>query len=355
MHRLHDYAMGPLRVAVLGASGYAGGELLRLLGDHPGVRVTFAAGGASAGRTVAEVHPQLIGTAAGTLSLGTPEDVPPVDLALLALPHGQSALLAPRLLDAGTRVVDLAGDFRLAAAAYPAWYGFEHPAPAWLDKAVYGLTELAREAVAGADLVANPGCFPTPVVLGLAPLLAAGALADGPIVVDGKTGVSGAGRSGGDVTSHAATEESVRPYRYPTHQHTPEMEHALAALGGGVASTVSFVPHLVPAVRGVLTTAHVRVAEGVETGDLVSALTSAYEGEPFVRVLPAGAMVDTKRVRGSNVVELQAAVDPRAGTAIVAGALDNLVKGAAGQAIQNLNVMAQFEEATALPAVGVYP
>jgi N-acetyl-gamma-glutamyl-phosphate reductase len=355
MHRLHDYAMETLHVAVLGASGFTGGELLRLLEDHRGVLVTFAAAGASAGRTVAEVHPQLAGTTAGALTLGSPEDVPAVDLAFLALPHGESAGLAPRLLDGGTRVVDLAGDFRLPAAAYPPWYGFEHPAPAWLDKAVYGLTELAREAVAGADLVANPGCFPTPVLLGLAPLLAAGVLADGPIVVDGKTGVSGAGRSGGDVTSHAATEESVRPYRYPMHQHTPEMEHALAAFGGGIASTVSFVPHLVPAVRGVLTTAHVRVRDGVETGDLVAVLASAYAGEPFVRVLPAGGMVDTKRVRGSNVVELQAAADPRTGTAIVVGALDNLVKGAAGQAVQNLNVMARFEETTALPAVGVYP
>ncbi len=341
------------RVAVLGASGTTGGELVRLLLGHPAVELAFLGGGSSAGKALAEVHPHLAGSALGGRTIDALEDVPAIDVAFLALPHGESSRLAPPLLDAGARVVDLAGDFRLPAADYPDWYGFEHPAPAWLDKAVYGLPERFRSQIAGAQLVANPGCFPTPVILGLAPLYAAGLLEPGPVLVDGKTGLSGAGRSGSDATSHLATEESVRPYRFPRHQHTPEMERSLQRDAADVR--VSFVPHLVPAVRGVLTTSYARAAPGATTYALTRALTDAYAGEAFLRVLPAGEMADTKRVRGSNVVELQAVVDERTGTAIVVGALDNLVKGAAGQAIQNLNLLIGVDETTALPSVGVYP
>ncbi|MGZ8611750.1 MAG: N-acetyl-gamma-glutamyl-phosphate reductase [Actinomycetota bacterium] len=343
-----------IRVGVLGASGLTGGELIRLLLGHVDVGLAFLGGRESAGMPLGEVHPHLAGTAAAGRELGALEDARDLDVAFLALPHGESSRLAPALLEAGSRVIDLAGDFRLAAAAYPAWYGFEHPAPAWLEKAVYGLPERFREQVVGAQLVANPGCFPTPVVLGLAPLLEAGLVEPAPIHVDGKTGLSGAGRSASAATSHVATEESVRPYRFPEHQHTPEMDRALSA-AAGAAVTVAFVPHLVPAVRGVLTTSYAPAAVGATTARLVDALSDAYAGEPFVRVLPAGEMADTKRVRGSNVVELQAAVDPRTGTAVVVGALDNLVKGAAGQAIQNLNLMAGLDERTALPTVGMYP
>ena len=342
-----------VRIAVLGASGTTGGELVRLLLGHPGVEVVFLGGGASAGKALGEVHPHLAGSALGARTIEALDGVPTVDVAFLALPHGESSSLAPSLLDAGARVVDLAGDFRLPAGDYPDWYGFEHPAPAWLDKAVYGLPERLRSQIAGAHLVANPGCFPTPVVLGLAPLFEAGLLEPGPVLVDGKTGLSGAGRTASDATTHLATEESVRPYRFPRHQHTPEMEHRLELLAADVR--VSFVPHLVPAVRGVLTTSYLPAASGATTEALTQALAGAYEGEPFVRVLPEGQMVDTKRVRGSNVVELQAVVDERSGTAIVVGALDNLVKGGAGQAIQNLNLLIGAEETTALPAVGVYP
>lgn len=341
-------------VAVIGASGYSGGELVRLLLGHPGVALTRVGGASSAGSLLAEVHPHLLGTAVADLAIEPVEEVGDVEFAFLALPHGRSAELAPALLDAGTRVVDLAGDFRLPAAAYPEWYGFEHPAPAWLDKAVYGLPEIFRDQIPGAELVANPGCYPTALALGLAPLLAAGLLEGGPIVVDGKTGLSGAGRAATEAMSYAVTEESVRPYRFPTHQHTPEMEHVLE-LASGAAPTVSFVPHLVPSVRGVLVTAYARATAGATTDLLTEALVTAYAGEPFVRVLPAGGMVDTKRTRGTNVVELQAVVDPRTATAVVVGALDNLVKGAAGQAIQNLNLLLGIEETTALPTTAVYP
>src|SRR3990170_3697016 len=203
-------------VAVIGASGYSGGELVRLLLGHPCAAVTRVGG---------------------------------------------------------------------AASAYPEWYGFEHPAPAWLDKAVYGLPELFRDQVSGAELVANPGCYPTPVALGLSPLLLAGLLGPGPIIVDGKTGLSGAGRAATEALSYSATEESVRPYRFPAHQHTPEMERSLE-LATGSASHVSFVPHLVPSVRGVLITAYARAAAGSTTATLTDALAAAYAAEPFVRVLP---------------------------------------------------------------------
>ena len=347
-----------VRVAVLGASGSTGGEVVRLLDVHPGVRIAVLGARDSAHKTLAQVHPHLASTTVGGMTLEPldgAELAGRVDVVFCALPHGASAELAPALLESDTRVVDLAGDFRLPAEAYPAWYGFEHPAPAWLRKAVYGLPELFREQVRGAELVANPGCFPTPVALGLAPLRAGGLLGPGPVLVDGKTGLSGAGKAATEATTFVATEDSVRPYRFPRHQHTPEMERALELAGPVPAPVVSFVPHLVPAVRGVLITCYARAAEGATTASLTQALASAYADEPFVRVLPPGEMVDTKRVRGSNVVELQAVVDERTGTAVVAGAIDNLVKGAAGQAIQNLNLMAGFQETTALPVAGVYP
>jgi N-acetyl-gamma-glutamyl-phosphate reductase len=348
-------ADSPIPVAVLGASGYAGGELVRLLLGHPSVELVYLGARESAGKTLGEVHPFLDGAVDMPME---PLDATAVAsravFAFCSLPHGASAALAPSLLDAGVRVVDLAGDFRLPAAAYPEWCGFEHPAPAWLDKAVYGLPELFASQVEGAELVANPGCYPTAVALGLSPLVAAGLLGSGPISVDGKTGLSGAGKSPADATLFTATEESVRPYRFPMHQHTPEMEHAIE-LATGIASLISFVPHLVPAVRGVLITAYAPLGPGATTDSFTECLKAAYEGKPFVRVLPPGGMVDTKRTRGSNLIELQAVADLRTGTAIVAGALDNLVKGAAGQAIQNFNLMFGADETAGLATVAVYP
>jgi N-acetyl-gamma-glutamyl-phosphate reductase len=345
-------------VAVLGASGYAGGELVRLLGDHPSVRITHLAGHGSAGRTLEAVHPHLAGTPLAGTELAPVEDLEAVTaaaaFAFCALPNGSSSSVVPGLVEAGVRVVDLAGDFRLPAEVYPDWYGFEHPSPAWLEKAVYGLPELFAGLIAGAELVANPGCYPTPVALGLAPLLALGLIAPGPILVDGKTGLSGAGRTATEPSLFTSTEESIRPYRVPRHQHTPEMEHALG-LATGAEAQVLFVPHLVPTVRGVLTTCYAPMTGNETTEELTSVLAETYAAAPFVRVLPAGGMVDSKRVRGSNTVELQVVADPRTGQAIVAGAVDNLVKGAAGQAIQNMNLLLGLDEAAGLPATGLDP
>lgn len=359
MHMLGEGAP-QVGVAVLGASGYAGGELVRLLARHPAVNLTTLAASTAAGQALADVHPHLASLSEAGRALAQVEDLDPSALAAeaavvcCALPHGTSARLAPGLLEAGLRVIDLGGDFRLRPEDYPGWYGFDHPAPGWLDKATYGLPELFEEEVRGAQLVANPGCYPTPAILGLAPLLAGGLVDPGPIRVDGKTGLSGAGRRPKESTLFASVEDSVRPYRVPGHQHTPEIERGLE-LATGERVPVLFVPHLVPAVRGVLVTCYAPLADGVSTHDLTDALSAAYAGRPFVRVLPHGEMVDSKRLRGTNVVELQALADGRTGTAVVVGAVDNLGKGAAGQAVQNLNVALGLEETTGLATEGLYP
>jgi N-acetyl-gamma-glutamyl-phosphate reductase len=342
-----------VRVAVLGASGYSGGELLRLLAGHPGAHVVAVGASERAGLTVREVHPHLAPLGDLVLEELGPDVAERCDVVFLALPHGASAALAPDLLARGARVMDLAGDFRLPADEYPAWYGFEHPSPAWLDKAVYGLPELFRADIPGAQLVANPGCFATAAALALAPAARADMLG-APIIVDAKTGVSGAGAKPTATVHYAHTEGSVRPYRVATHQHTPEIERALSAAGGGDVR-VTFVPHLVPAVRGVLVTCYAPFASGASAGDVDRAIHDAYHGEPFVRVLEDGTMPDPKRVAGTNVCEIGVGVDARTGTAIVAAALDNLVKGAAGQAIQNMNLLCGFDETTALPTMGLYP
>jgi N-acetyl-gamma-glutamyl-phosphate reductase len=346
-----------MRIAVLGASGYTGGELVRLLAGHRRAEVTFLGANGSADKTLVEVHPHLApvpiaGEPLQPIEAAAIADA--ADVALCALPNGTSSSLVPSLLEAGLRVIDLAGDFRLPAEAYPEWYGFEHPAPELLEEAVYGLPELFGDRVPGAEVVANPGCYATAAIMSLAPLLGEGLVEPGAVRVDGKTGLSGAGKTANEPTLYASTEESLRPYRVPRHQHIPEIERGLE-LATGVAPPVLFVPHLVPAVRGVLTTSYATLTEGTSTDALTEALTVAYAGRPFVRVLAPGAMADSKRVRGTNVIELQAVADARSGTAVVVGAVDNLVKGSAGQAIQNLNLASGLDEADGLPTLAVYP
>lgn len=331
--------------------------MLRLLAPRTDVEVTFLGARWSAGRSLADAHPHLASVPFAGLPLQTVDAdtvAASADVVFSSLPHGESARLAPRMLDAGLRIIDLAGDFRLPADLYPEWYGFDHPATAWIDKAVYGLPELFGDRTEGAQLIANPGCFPTPVILGCAPLLTAGLIEPGPILVDGKTGLSGAGKAANESTIYTASQDSVRPYRLPRHQHTPEMERGIE-LATGISPRVLFAPHLVPTVRGVVVTCYAPAAPGVSSEQLTDTLVAAYTGRPFVRVLPPPQMADSKRVRGTNVVELQAVVDPRTGTAVVIGALDNLVKGAAGQALQNFNLSQGLDEATALPTLAVYP
>jgi N-acetyl-gamma-glutamyl-phosphate reductase len=343
-------------VAVLGASGFSGAELLRLLAGHPGLEVAFLGAHDAAGQRLGEVWPHLATYADRMLEPADALDGGSVGAAFLALPAGHSSGVAPGLVERGVRVVDVGPDFRLPPGDYPQWYGFEHRAPEWSDKAAYGLTELFRDEVRGAALVANPGCYPTPVLLGLWPLVQAG-LTQGDVVVDGKSGISGAGKALTPQSQFVSLDGSVQAYRVGRHQHTPEMERILGRAGVGPA--VTFVPHLVPAVRGIVTTCYVRVADGATAEDLRAALADRYAGEQFVRVLPGGAIPDPKRLAGTNVCELAVEVDVHAagarGTAVVIGAIDNLGKGAAGQALQNMNAMLGLDEATGLATVGVYP
>jgi len=343
-------------VAILGASGYTGGELVRLLSSHPMADIVYLGVRDPGDRELAQEHPFLAGRVEIELKeLDAGAAAAVADFVFLAMPHTHSAAKAPAALDGGARVIDLGADFRLPAEDYPEWYDFDHPAPDLLSQAVYGIPELFEDLVRDARLVANPGCYPTPPILGISPLLKAGLIENGPLLVDGKSGLSGAGKSLAEAMMFSTSSESVRPYKVPRHQHTPEIEHGIG-LATGLKPSAIFVPHLVPQVRGVLCTSYVPLAsEGVTSEELTSCLSEAYSGRPFVQVLPPGAMVDTKRVRGANTIELQAVADRRTGQAVVIGAIDNLVKGAAGQAIQNFNIMNGFDEAEGLSRVGVYP
>jgi N-acetyl-gamma-glutamyl-phosphate reductase len=351
-------------VAVLGASGFSGAELLRLLASHPRFEPAFLGAHDAAGTPVTDLYPHLQPYEGRSFEAVGELDPNAVQAVLAALPASESANIVPGLLEAGLRVVDLGGDFRLAAEDYPRWYGFDHPSSAWLDKAVYGLTELFRDQVKDAALVANPGCYPTPVVLGLAPLFQAG-LVTGHVVVDGKSGISGAGKKLTWQSHFASLDGSVQAYRIGRHQHTPEMERALATVTGGgqsVPPKVTFVPHLVPTVRGIVTTAYVQMSDAIADGHseasadtLRDTLANRYADEAFVRVLGPGLAPDPKRLTGTNVCELTVEVDAHTGTAVVIGAIDNLGKGAAGQALQNLNAMLGLDETLGLSAVGVYP
>jgi N-acetyl-gamma-glutamyl-phosphate reductase len=335
------------RAAVAGASGYAGGELLRLLLAHPELSVGPVAAGTAAGRPVTDLHPQLPQLAGTTFAPTEPAVLADADLVFLALPHGQSAALVAQL-PAELPVVDLGADFRLTSpAAWQAYYGSPH-AGCW----PYGLPELpgARAARAGASRVANPGCYATSVALSLAPLLAAALVEPADVVVVASSGTSGAGRAATAALQASEVMGALSTYKAGgVHQHTPEMEQSLTA-AAGVDVTLSFTPVLAPMPRGILATSTARLAAGSTVEQLRDALHAAYDDEPFVHVLPEGSWPTTAATVGSNSVHLQVAADTHSGRAVVVAALDNLVKGAAGQALQNANLMLGLEETLGLPA-----
>jgi len=341
------------RVGIVGASGYGGAELLRLCAGHPDLEVAVAQAGSNAGQPVATHTPSLAG-AYRDLVYG-PTDVEALDgldVAFLALPHGQSQALVPDLVDRVGVVVDLAADFRLADPAdYPTWYGEPHAAPDLLSTFVYGLPELFRDRLAGATRIAVPGCYPTAALLALAPLVGAGVLAtDGApaLVVDAASGTSGAGRAPKDTLHFAQVDEDFCAYGLLDHRHTAEMEQ-------GLGRPVLFTPHLAPMVRGILATCYARPADpgALTTADALALLADRYAGEPFVVVTEAPP--STKAASGSNTAHLSVRVDPRTGWVVVLSAIDNLIKGAAGQAVQCANLALGLPEATGLPVVGVYP
>lgn len=337
-------------VGVVGASGYGGGELVRLLAGHPSLKVTAVTGGEQAGRRMAEVLPSLAGLPAADLLLAPtePDAVADCDLVFLATPHGPSLELAGPLVEAGVRVVDLSGAFRLDAATFADAYGQAHPDPG-RTPAPYGVPELFRAALADAGLIANPGCYPTAALLALAPL--AGHIDPATIVVAGLSGTSGAGRKLREDLQASHAFGNAAAYGAPGHRHEPEIAARFADVAGATP-TLTFVPHLIPTSRGELCTV---VADLADDGSgVVTSATAAYADEPFVTVL-SDAWPHTAHVTGGNGAHLRVAVDAGAGRVIASCAIDNLVKGAAGQAIQCANVALGLPETAGLTAAGVYP
>jgi N-acetyl-gamma-glutamyl-phosphate reductase len=345
-----------LRIAVFGASGYSGAELVRLLSRHPRVRVTHLAAASSAGKALSELYPALRGIDLPKLQALEPETLKgQADLAFLALPHTESMKAAPKLLAAGLKVIDLSGDFRLQDTDdYEAFYKHAHEEGGLLKEAVYGLAEIHGEQVKGARLVANPGCYTTTAILALYPLLKDGLISPEGIVIDAKSGVTGAGRKLQDSTAFGTVDGNFSAYRVGgSHQHIPEIEQELS-VAAGKDVTVVFTPHLLPLNRGILSTAYAGPAKALKAEDLVDCLKSFYAGRPFVRVLEPGQLPTLRSVVGTNLIEIGAAYDERAKKVIIFSATDNLVKGAAGQAVQNLNLMFGWPETdgldlTALP------
>lgn len=345
-----------LKIGIVGVSGYGGGELARLLLAHPNAALTYATSETYAGQPLRAALP---GIAPG-VSLICESLIPEAcaqrcDFVFLAGEAGLAMRVAPDLLAAGVKIVDLSADFRLEDPdVYARWYKAEHTAPHLLDEAVYGLPELNKIAIETARLVANPGCHVTAAVLALAPLLGAGMIAPETIIIDSLSGVSGAGRSKFGLDTHfAEINESMKPYGVGgIHRHIPEIEQALSFVAEAPV-TVTFTPHLVPVTRGILSTAYASTEETED--DLRSAFRDFYEGAPFVSLLEQGQFPATKPVFGTNFCHLGLALDPRTSRVVVVSALDNLVKGAAGQAIQNMNLMCGFPETAGLTGSAVWP
>ncbi|MCM8558224.1 N-acetyl-gamma-glutamyl-phosphate reductase [Sphingomicrobium sediminis] len=337
--------MNTNRVMILGASGYVGGELLRLVAHHPGLEVAFACGRGEAGKAVAEVHPHLaLAYPDLTITEYDPLNLPEVDLVFAALPHGTTQALAPYLLASGKPFVDLGADFRLDSAEdYATWYGEPHAAPQHLDDFIYGIPELNRDAIKGAKAVATAGCYATAAILTMKPLVDSGLVEAGSIIVNGMSGVSGAGKVPSPKTHFDSVHGSLGAYGLLNHRHTGEMQMALG-------QDVLFNPHLVPMDRGILVTC---TAKSAGEGDPLAALAEAYADEPFIHISETAPA--TKAVAGTNAVHLSARRCARTGNLLALGAIDNLGKGAAGQMIQCANLMLGLEEGAGLTTAGVWP
>lgn len=344
------------RVAIAGASGYTGAELLRILLPHPLVTVVALTADTYANQPIGKVFPSLAGFLdLPCLPLDTAKLAAEAEFIFLALPHKTSMAVGLDLLQRGARVLDLSADYRLKdPAAYPTWYGVEHVAPLVLKEAAYGLPELHAEEIAAARLVAVPGCYPTGAILGLAPLIAEGLVDPETVVIDSISGVSGAGRKPELATHYSEANENLKAYGVATHRHTPEIEQELSRLAGREV-TVSFTPHLAPLTRGILTTITASLQSRRSAGELLRAFRGYYQEKPFVRVLEEGQLPETKHVLHSNLCDIGLVSDARTGRVIVVTAIDNLVKGASGQAVQCFNLMAGLDERLGLWIPGLFP
>jgi N-acetyl-gamma-glutamyl-phosphate reductase len=343
-----------MKVGIINVTGYTGAELARLLYQHPEVELASVTGRSAAGRRLGEVFPHL-----ASIDLTIEAELGDVELVFSAMPHKESAKEVIPLLKKGIKVVDISADFRLKdASEYQNWYSFSHPAPQLLAQAVYGLTELYRSQVASAQLVANPGCYPTGAILALAPAVKA-RLIEPNIIIDSKSGVSGAGRTLSLQTHFSEANEDTSAYALEGHRHLPEITQELKRLCPELSPLVTFVPHLVPMTRGILTTCYAPLASGkIAAGkkgerELKQLYLDFYKDEPFVRVVDLPP--HTKHTLGNNLCLVYPTIDPRTGRLIVISCIDNLIKGAGGQAIQNMNLMLGLPETTGLQALSIYP
>jgi N-acetyl-gamma-glutamyl-phosphate reductase len=348
--RFSDMTTKP--VAIVGASGYSGEELVRLLLSHPHAELTAVTSRQYGGQTVAQIFPKFAHhPRARTLHFTEPRAellAKQAQVVFLALPHGVAAEFAVPLLQLGCQVIDLSADFRVrSAAVYKEFYAHEHPAPELLAQAVYGLPEVYRDKIRSASLIASPGCYPTSILLPTLPLLRAGLIEPAGIIADSLSGVSGAGRKAELDYLFVECNESVRPYGLPKHRHLSEIEQELS-LAAGTMVTIQFTPHLIPVNRGILTTLYLTPTSGTTLEQISGCFQAAYGQEPFVRLLEGKALPDTKNVVGTNVLELAWRLDPRTGRLIVMSAEDNLVKGASGQAVQSLNLLCGWPETAGL-------
>ena len=344
-----------MKVSIIGATGYVGAELLRILTAHPQAEIVHITSESHAGEVAAAVYPHLRGCCPLVLEpMAAAADIAAdSEVLFVALPHGHAMKLGKAVAHLPLRIIDLGADYRFAdPAVYAQWYGLPHEHG---DAArVYGLAEWQREAIRTAKIIGNAGCYPTAGILALMPLVRAGLMQRGSIIIDAASGVSGAGRAATAANHFPELYDSFKAYGVAGHRHTPEIEQALSQLSGE-EQVVSFTPHLLPMVRGILATCYAALRPGVSADEVDEAFTACYAGEPFIRLLGRNGYPATKAVRGSNFCDIGWHLDPRTGRVVVLSAIDNLVKGAAGQAVQNFNIACGFAEDTALDAIPLYP
>ncbi len=346
--------MDKKKVAILGASGYTGSELIRFLVPHPNVEIAYLTAERHVGKLISEVFPHLSGLMDLELQPLKAKSIPKnIDFVFTALPHGTSAAVIDHLYKRDIKIIDLGADFRISNRNYKKWYG-AHPCPELIKKTAYGITELNREKVKKAKLVANPGCYPTSAILGLAPILKNKVADESTIIVDSKSGVTGAGRSPSLDYHFSEVNEGVKAYKVAEHRHMPEIEEGLSNYTG-LKVNVLFTPHLIPMDRGILSTIYVNLKKKITTKQLIHLYKQHYKNEQFVRICEERVYPSTNQVRGSNYCDIGIKVTNSNNTAVIVSVIDNLVKGASGQAVQNMNVMLGFEENLGINGAPIFP
>lgn len=342
-----------VKIVILGSTGYVGEELVRILYNHPEVNLEFLSSHSYVGKNYSEVYPQFY-TMLDNICVEDDLDEIEADVIFVALPHGIASKVITKKVLENSKVIDLGADFRISKEAYSEWYQVKHYGEDLLEEAVYGLCEWNREQIKGAKLVANPGCYVTCSLLSLLPLVKAGLIDTETIIIDAKSGVTGAGRGLELGTHFTECNESIKAYGLTTHRHTPEIEEHLKHIGGKEL-TISFTPHLIPMNRGILTTIYGTLAEGVTRSKVKEAYDTYYKDEKFIRVLPEDKIAETRWVKGSNYCDISFKIDERTNRVIVVSSIDNLVKGAAGQAVQNMNIMMGWEENLGINMPPIFP